>query len=67
MPHILETDASDECIAAALMQRLENKDCPIAFYNRSINNAERNYDTSQKEPLAVYVRKNTQIADLVYN
>ena len=50
---ILETDASDECIGAALMQKINNKDCPIAFYSRSVTNAEKNYDTSQKELLAV--------------
>ena len=50
---ILETDASDDCIGAALMQRVDNKDCPIAFYSRSMTNAEKNYDTSQKELLTV--------------
>ena len=50
---ILETDASDDCIGAALMQKVDNKDCPIAFFSRSMTNAEKNYDTSQKELLAV--------------
>ena len=53
LPFILETDASDECIGAALMQRIEGKDLPIAFYSRSMTSAERNYDTSQRELLAV--------------
>ena len=53
MPFILETDASDDCIGAALMQRIECKDLPIAFYSRAMTNAEKNYDTSQKELLAV--------------
>ena len=52
-PFILETDASDDCIGAALMQRVNGKDCPIAFYSRAMTNAEKNYDTSQKELLAV--------------
>ena len=53
LPFILETDASDDCIGAALMQRIDDKDCPIAFFSRSMTNAEKNYDTSQKELLAV--------------
>ena len=31
LPFILETDASDECKGEALIQRVEGKDCPIAF------------------------------------
>ena len=53
LPFILETDASDECIGAALMQRIDREDLPIAFYSRSMTSAERHYDTSQKELLAV--------------
>ena len=30
LPFVLDSDASDECIVAALM-RVEGKDCPIAF------------------------------------
>ena len=50
---ILETDASDYCIEAALMQKIEGIECPIAFYSRSMTVAEKNYDTSQKELLAI--------------
>ena len=53
LPFILETDASDDCIGAALMQRVEGKDLSIASYSRSMTSAEKNYDTSQKELLAV--------------
>ena len=45
----------NDCIGAALMQRVDNNDCPIAFYSRSMTNAEKNYDTSQKELLAVVI------------
>ena len=50
---ILETDASDNCLGAALIQKIEGKDCPIAFYSRTMNVAEKNYDTNQKELLAI--------------
>ena len=53
LPLIIKTDASDKRIGIALMQRIEWKDLPIAFYSRSMTSAERNYDTSQKELLAV--------------
>ena len=48
IPFILETDASDNCIGAALMQKIEDKELPIAFLSRSMNAAEKNYATSQK-------------------
>ena len=35
------------------MQKIEGKECPIAFYSRSMTVAEKNYDTSQKELLAI--------------
>ena len=50
---VLATDASDDSIGAALMQRVEGKDCPISFYSRAMTSAEKNYDTSQKELLAI--------------
>ena len=50
---ILETDASDNCIGASLMQKINGKECPIAFYSRTMTVAEKNYDTSQKELLAI--------------
>ena len=53
LPFILETDASDECIGAALMQRIEGKDLPIAFFSRAMTSAEKKHDTSQKELLAL--------------
>ena len=52
---ILETDASDNCLGAALKQKIEGKDCPIAFYSRTITVVEKNYDTSQKELLVIVI------------
>ena len=50
---ILETDASDKCLGTALMQKIEGKDCSIAFYSRTMTVTEKNYDTSQKELLVI--------------
>ena len=61
---ILETDASDYCIGAALMQKIEGKECPIAFYSRSMTVAEKNYDTSKKELLAIV--KAVNISNSIY-
>ena len=53
LPFILETDASDNCIGAAQLQEIEGVKRTIAFLSRKMNDAERNYDTSQKELLAI--------------
>ena len=53
LPFILETDASDNCIRAALMQKIDGKELPIAFFSRTMNAAEKNYATSQKELLSI--------------
>jgi hypothetical protein len=54
-PVIVETDASDYAIAAILStQTPDNNIHPVAFYSRSLNPSELNYDTHDKELLAVY-------------
>ena len=53
LPFVLETDASDNCMCAALLQEIEGVERPIAFFSRTMNDAERTYDTSQKELLAI--------------
>ncbi|KAG0435873.1 Transposon Tf2-6 polyprotein, partial [Dictyocoela muelleri] len=47
---ILECDASNETIGAALKQN--NK--PIGFFSKSLNKSERNYSITEKEMLAIY-------------
>ena len=50
---ILTTDASGEGVGAVLSQGEIGKDFPIAFASRSLNKAERNYSTTEKELLAI--------------
>ena len=48
LPFILETDASDNFIGAALIQNIDGKEFPISFFSRTMSQAEKNYATSQK-------------------
>ena len=52
-PFTLTTDASDTAIGAVLSQEKENFDHPVSYLSRSLNKAERNYSTTEKECLAV--------------
>lgn len=53
-PFILTTDASDTAIGSVLEQLdANNQRRPVAFASRSLNNAERNYSTIEKELLAI--------------
>ena len=49
LPIILETDATENCIGAAFMQNIDGKEFPIAFYSRTMSQAEKSNATSQKE------------------
>jgi hypothetical protein len=73
-PFVLTTDASSDAIGAILSQGPIGKDLPIAYASRTLNNAERNYPTVEKELLAivwgcknfrqcVYGRKFTVVTD----
>jgi hypothetical protein len=50
---VLTTDASHEGIGAILSQGEIGKDLPIAYASRRLNQAERNYSTSEQELLAI--------------
>ena len=55
-PFILTTDASNYAIGAVLSQKQDdesNIDLPIAYASRSLNKAERNYPTIERELLAI--------------
>jgi hypothetical protein len=52
-PFVLTTDASNDTEGAILSQGPMGKDLPIAYASQTLNNAERNYPTIEKELLAI--------------
>src|SRR5436190_21330777 len=50
---IVTTDASNFAIKAVLSQKFDNKELPIAFASRTLNEHEINYSTTEKELLAI--------------
>ena len=50
---ILTTDASNYALCSVLSQLFDCKDHPIAFASRTLNHAEVNYSTTEKEALAI--------------
>jgi len=50
---IIATDASDYAIGAVLSQGPVGQDRPIAYASRILNKAEQNYNTTEKELLAI--------------
>ena len=52
-PFILETDASDFAIGAALAQEYDGLRHPVAFYSRKLNETEQRYTVHDRELLAI--------------
>jgi RNase H-like domain found in reverse transcriptase/Reverse transcriptase (RNA-dependent DNA polymerase)/Integrase zinc binding domain/gag-polyprotein putative aspartyl protease len=52
-PFMIVTDASDFAIGGALMQMHEGREHPVRYWSRTLQPAERNYHTTEKEALAV--------------
>ena len=52
-PFIITTDASNYALGAILSQGPVGKDLPIAFASRTLSQAEVNYNTTEKELLAI--------------
>src|SRR6266478_5915806 len=55
LPMTVETDASDQVIAAILLVTIPDTEIrPVAFSSQSLQGTERNYDMHDKELLAIY-------------
>lgn len=52
-PFIVTTDASNVGIGGVLSQLKDSNDLPVAYYSRTLNKAEVNYLTTEKELLAI--------------
>ena len=52
-PFHLYTDASQSALGYILGQCINGKECVIAYGGRELNNAEKNYSTTEREALAV--------------
>jgi hypothetical protein len=52
-PFVLTTDASNFALGGVLSQKVEGIEHPIAYASRTLNPAESNLDTTEKEVLAI--------------
>lgn len=52
-PFTLRTDSSGYCLGAVLMQGEGPEERPVEYASRMLNSAERNYNTTEREALAV--------------
>lgn len=52
-PFVLQTDASDNGLGAALIQHLHDGDHVIAYASRSLTSSEKKYTVTEKECLAI--------------
>jgi hypothetical protein len=53
LPFHIHTDASNQGIAAVLMQEHNNMLHPVAYCSKTLNSAQRNYSATKKEALAL--------------
>lgn len=65
-PFILTSDASNFALGAVLSQIHENKEHPICYASRTLNEHEVNYSAIEKELLAI-IYGQLNISDLIYS
>jgi len=53
LPFVLQTDASQDGIGAALIHNQEGNDRVFAYASRTLANPEKNYSVTEKECLAI--------------
>lgn len=53
IPFAIKTDSSAYALGAVLIQGEKNDEHPIEYASRLLNNAERNYSTTEREALAI--------------
>ena len=51
--YVLQTDWSQQAVAAVLCQHQDGREHPIAYASKSLNHAERNYSATEGECLAI--------------
>lgn len=54
-PTNIVTDASDVAVGAVLQQYINHCWCPIAYFSKKLQSAERRYSTFDRELLAIYL------------
>lgn len=55
LPYILETDACNKQLGYVLMQRYSEKSLPqISYFSQTLTDAEKNYDTTESDCLAIF-------------
>ena len=54
-PTMLVCDASDIAVGATLHQIIDGEPKPLGFFSKTLNKAQRNYSTFDRELLAIYL------------
>ena len=64
--YILDTDASNVGLGAVLSQEQDGHEVVLAYASRTLSRAERNYDVTRRELLAVVYGINQSINQFLY-
>ena len=64
--YILDTDASNVGLGAVMSQEQDGQEVVLAYASRTLSRAERNYDVTRRELLAVVYGINQSINQFLY-